>query len=82
MNIEAKIITVGSWEKIQIVSVTEGFSQILKNGQWVNTTTEPQKFEDEILTLGTHFNDIAAAEKFMNTKHFKSLFKNIQKNWA
>ena len=81
MNIEAKIIRVGSWPKIQIVSVTEGFSQTLQNGKWENTTLEPQRFEKEILTLGKCFFDNAEAEKFMTTKAFKSLFKSIEKNW-
>ena len=81
MKVEAKIISTGSWIKIQIVSVTEGFSQTLKDGKWVNTTTEPQRFEDELLTLGKHFLNNAEAEKFMNTKSFKSLFKNLEKNW-
>jgi hypothetical protein len=67
--------------KIQIVSVTQGFSKTLKDGKWVNTTQTPQRFEDEVLTLGQYFSDNEEAGKFMNTKHFKSLFKNIKKNW-
>lgn len=82
MKIQAKIINTGSWVKIQVVSVTEGFSQILKDGKWVNSTSEPQIFEDEILTLGKHFSDNAEAEKFMNTKSYKSLLKNLEKNWV
>lgn len=81
MKIEAKIISTGSWKKIQVVFVTEGFSQTLKDGKWVNTTSEPQRFEDEVLTLGKYFTDNVEAEKFMNTKTFKSLFKNLEKNW-
>ncbi len=81
MKLEAKIISTGSWMKIQVVSVTEGFSQTLKDGKWVNTTSKPQRFEDEILTLGKYFSDNAEAEKFMDTKSFKSLFKNLEKNW-
>jgi hypothetical protein len=82
MKIEVKIINTGSWVKIQIVSVTEGFSQTLKNGKWVNSTSEPQRFEDEILTLGKYFSSNESAEKFMSTKSFKSLFKNLEKNWV
>ena len=82
MKVEAKIISTGHWMKIQIVSVTEGFSQQLKDGKWVNTTLEPRRFEDEVLTLGKCFSDNAEAEKFMNTKFFKSLFKNLEKNWV
>jgi hypothetical protein len=81
MKVEAKIISTGSWMKIQIVSVTEAFSQTLKDGKWVNTTSEPQRFEDEVLTLGKYFSGNEEAEKFMNTKSFKSLFKNLEKNW-
>jgi hypothetical protein len=81
MTIEAKIINTNSWLKIKIVSITEGFSQTLKDGKWVNTTSTPQRFEDEILTLGKYFSNELEAEKFMNTKSFKSLFKNIEKNW-
>jgi hypothetical protein len=81
MTIETKIINTGSWIKIQVVSVTYGFTQQIENGQWVNTTKNPQRFEDEILTLGKYFADNLEAEKFMNTKSFKSLFKNIEKNW-
>jgi hypothetical protein len=81
MTIEAKIINTGTWDQIQIVSVTYGYSQRIQNNQWVNTTVEPQRFEDEILTLGKYFSDNEEALKFMNTKSFKSLFKNIEKNW-
>jgi hypothetical protein len=80
MALEAKIISTGTWKKIQIVSVTQDFSQTLENGKWVNTTVEPQRFEDEILTFGKYFRDNAEAEKFMDTKIFKSTFKSIQKN--
>jgi len=81
MKIEAKIINSGLWMKIQIVSVTEGFSQILKDGKWVNQTIEPERFEDEILTLAKCFTNTSEIEEFMNTKSFKSLLKNLQKNW-
>jgi len=80
MKIEAKIINTGTWDKIQIVSVQYGYSQRIVNNQWVNTTVEPQRFEDEILTLGKYFSDNAEALKFMETKFFKSLLKNIEKN--
>jgi hypothetical protein len=66
--------------KIQIVSVTEGFSQTLVNGKWVNKTSEPQIFEDELLTIGKCFSDSEEASKFINTKFFKSLFKAIEKH--
>jgi len=81
MKVEAKIISTGSWIKIQIVSVTEGFEQILKDNKWVNTTSEPQRFEDEVLTLGKYFSDNAEAEKYTTTKQFKALLKTIEKNW-
>ena len=81
MTLEAKIIRLSHWPKIQIVSVTYGFSQRLQNGKWVNTTHEPERVESEILTLGKCFSNDEEAEKFMNTKHFKSLFKNLEKNW-
>ena len=81
MKLQAKIISTGTWMKIQVVSVTEGFSQTLLNGKWVNTTTEPQTFEDEVLTLGKCFEDRKSAEIFINTKAFKSMFKNLEKNW-
>ena len=81
MTIEAKIINTGTWDKIQIVSVQYGYSQRIENNQWVNTTIEPQRFEDEILTLGKYFSDNAEALKFMDTKFFKSLLKNIEKNY-
>lgn len=82
MKIETKIINTGSWMKIQIVSVTEGFKQTLKDGKWVNTTLEPERFEEEVLTLGKYFLDYSEAFNFLNTKSFKSLFKNIEKNWC
>jgi hypothetical protein len=81
MQIESKIINTFPCVKITIVSVEYGFSQILKDGKWVNTTSEPERFEDEILTLGKYFINSEDAEKFMNTKAFKSLFKSVQKNW-
>jgi len=81
MTIEAQINSKGTWKSITIISVTYGFSQILKDGKWVNTTSEPERCEDEILTLGKCFMNSEDAEKFMNTKAFKSLFKSLQKNW-
>jgi hypothetical protein len=81
MTIESKIIKTAYSTKITIVSVEYGFSQVLKDGKWVNTTSEPERFEDEILTLGKYFINSEDAEKFMNTKAFKSLFKSLQKNW-
>jgi hypothetical protein len=80
-HIEAKIINTGAFMKITIVSVESGFSQMLKNGQWVNTTTEPEKFESELLTFGKSFFDETECEKFMATKIFKSVFQGIKKNW-
>ena len=80
-TIESKIINKGSWNVIQIISVTFGYSQILVDGKWVNTSSVPQRFEDEILTFGKYFNNESDAEKFMNTKQFKSLFKSIKNNW-
>jgi hypothetical protein len=81
MTIEAKIINKGYSLQIQIISVTYGYAQKLENNKWVNTTVEPQRFEDEVLTLGKYFLDDIEAESFMQKKFFKSLFKNIQKNW-
>ena len=80
-TIETKIINTGTWYKIQIVFVSYGFSQILKDGKWVNTSIKPEKQESEILTLGKYFNTITDAEKFITTKQFKSLLKNINTNW-
>lgn len=80
-QIEAQTVTKGTWVKIIIVSVTHGFSQILKDGKWENTTATPQRHEDEILTLGKFFEDHVTAEKFMSTKSFKSLLKNLKTNW-
>jgi hypothetical protein len=80
MTAKIKIINSGTWIKIQIVSVTEGFSQTLVNGKWVNKTSEPQIFEDELLTIGKCFSDSEEASKFINTKFFKSLFKAIEKH--
>lgn len=80
MQIEAKLISKGTWMQIQIVSVTYGYSQKIENNQWVNTTVDKQRFEDEVLTLGNYFSSNTEAESFMQKKFFKSLFKNIQKN--
>jgi hypothetical protein len=81
MTIESKIINSGYCLQIQIISVTFGYSQTIQNNQWVNTTVDPQRFEDVILTLGQYFSDTTEAQSFMQKKFFKSLFKNIQKNW-
>jgi hypothetical protein len=81
ITIETKTINVGYWLKIQVVSVNYGFSQILKDGKWVNVTSKPERFEEEILTFGKCFENHEDAEKFMKTKQFKSLLKNIEKNW-
>ena len=78
-TIEAKTVKTATWVKIQIVSVQYGFSQTLQDGKWVNTTSEPQRFETEILTLGKYFESNTEAEKFMQTKAFKNLLKQVQK---
>jgi hypothetical protein len=80
-NIEAKIINNGTWFKITVVSFAYGFAQTLKDGKWVNTTDEPQRFESEVLTLGRSFVDHSDADAFMKTKPFKSLLKTLQKSW-
>ena len=80
-TIKIKTITTGSWIKIQIVSVTDGFSQELQNGKWVNTSEKPELFEDEILTFGKYFFNTEEAAKFMQTKSFKYIFSSIVKNW-
>jgi hypothetical protein len=67
--------------KVSIVSVTVGFSQVLKNGHWVNTTDNPQRFETEILAFGQCFSSESECEKFIATKAFKSVLASIQKNW-
>ena len=80
-TIETKIITEGNWTRVQIISVTYGYSQHLKNGEWVNCTATPERCEDIILTLGKYFFDYNDAEKYTTTKQFKALLKTIQKNW-
>jgi hypothetical protein len=80
MEIRSKIINSGSWLQIQIISVTFGYCKTFQNNEWVNTTVEPQRFEDVVLTLGQYFSDTTEAQSFMQKKFFKSLFKNIQKN--
>lgn len=79
--IETKIINTGTWLQVSIVKISFGFSQILKSGQWVNKTVEPERFEDEILTFGKCFTSETECEKFMSTKPFKSVLKGIEKNW-
>ena len=81
ITIETKIINTGSWMKVSIVSVENGFSQVLKNGQWVNKTVEPERFETEILTFGQCFGSETECEKFMSAKLFKSALATIKKNW-
>jgi hypothetical protein len=82
MTIEAKIINSDYWFKIQIISVSYGFSQQLMDGKWVNTTEEPERHETEILTLGKYFEGEKEAQEFMDKKCFKSLIKNLATNWA
>jgi len=65
---------------IRIVSVEYGHSRILKNGEWVNVSDKPEKWETTILTFGKFFDNNEEAEKFMKTKLFKSILKNIEKN--
>ena len=82
MMLESKIENNGTWTRIYILSVEYGFSQMLKDGKWVNTTDEPQRFETVILTLGKSFADYTSAESFMKTKAFKAIFKAVGKNWV
>jgi hypothetical protein len=79
MTTTVKIIRTGSWYKLSIVSVTEGHSQILKDGKWVNASSTIETFEDEILTLGKYFDTAVDAEKYAETKGFKQLLKLVQK---
>ena len=81
ITIEAITKNRGVWIEIQIVSVYYGFSQILKDGKWVNRTSNPERFEDAILTFAKCFESDAEANEFMKTKKFKSILKNIEKNW-
>lgn len=81
MNIDVALINAGSWTKISIIDVQFGYSRMRKDGEWVNTTINPQRFESEILTLGKCFYNNEEAEKFMKTKPFKSLLNNLKKNW-
>lgn len=71
----------GGWLRISIISVTYGHSRILRDGEWVNTSQEPERYEEEILTLGKFFYSQLEAEQFINKKQFKALLKNISKNW-
>jgi len=80
-QVKTKIINTGTWMKVSIVSVTVGFSQRLENGKWVNTTSEPQRDETEILTFGKCFISELECEKFIAGKPFKSVFATIEKNW-
>lgn len=80
-TLEAIITNNGTWYKVSIISVEYGFSQMLKDGKWVNTTSEPQRFEEEILVFGKTFSSKETAEEFTKGKPFKSIFKNLQKNW-
>ena len=82
MILESKIENNGTWTRIHIVFVEYGFSQMLKDGKWENTTDEPQRFETVILTLGKSFADYTSAESFMKTKAFKAIFKAVEKNWV
>lgn len=79
-TIEIKITNSGYF-KVQIISVEYGFSQILRDGKWVNTTSEPQRFENEILTIGKVFDEEADAKAFLKTKLFKDLHKAVLKNY-
>lgn len=81
-TIEVKITNTGYYFEVVIVSVEYGFSQMLKEGKWVNTTTEPKRFETEILTIGKRFDEKVDAEAFLNTKFFKDLHKAVLKNFA
>jgi len=76
MTIEAKVYQTNYCFKIEIVSVTIGFSKYLVDGEWVNITKDPERFEEVVLSLNKCFNSIADAEKFMKTRAFKALLKN------
>mgnify|MGYP003440677214 CR=1 FL=1 len=77
-TVEAQASNVGTWTKIQILMTSEGWSKIMKNGEWVNFKFE--KSEKVIVELGKYFQDNAAAEKFMQTKSFKRLLKAVEKD--
>jgi len=81
-TIEVKITNAGYYFEVVIVSVEYGFSQMLKDGKWVNTSIEPKRFETEILTIGKRFNEKTDAEAFLKTKFFKDLHKAVLKNFA
>lgn len=78
MNIKSKINNYTYYYKIQIVCVTEGWSRILKDGEWVNHTYDTN--EDVIVEIGKCFDTTSDAEVFIESKQFKSLFKVVEKN--
>ena len=82
MTIEYKIINTNVWPKVSIVSVEYGFSRTLVNGEWVNRTQQPERFETEILTFGKSFYNVEEAEKFVNSKKFKAIFKAVEKQFT
>ena len=81
MTIEAKVARGVAWWSVAIIGVTEGYTQTLENGKWVNTTSQPQRFEEEIVTFGRCFESEATAQKFLQTKPFKAILKGIEKTW-
>jgi hypothetical protein len=80
MTLEPKIIC-KTWYQVTIIDVTYGFAQRLINGKWTNTTEKPTRWEDEVVCFSKFFNTYEDAEKFINTKAFKSVFKALEKNF-
>ena len=80
MIIEAKIIY-GHWPQVSIVHIEMGYSQRLLNGVWVNVENEAVPHVTELLKFGKYFENESKAEKFIESKAFKSILKNIEKNY-
>lgn len=79
-TVEFKIESSLYYKEIKISSITPGWSQVLKDGKWVNHTYD--NYEETILTIGKVFNTDEEIATFTKTKFFKNLFKLVQKEYS
>lgn len=77
MQIEAVINRYSYYYKVAIVQITAGWTQILKDGEWVKHRYETNK--DEIVSIAKYFDTEEAAQKFIKTKPFERLMKLVEK---
>lgn len=77
IKVEAKILDKGQWQTIVIIAKSKGWTQIMKDGKWVNDRIEES--EDVVIQIGKLMST-EECNKYMQKPAFKQLLKFVEKN--